>query len=101
MAGNKRIPYGLHYSRVILKMVATLLLKITFYSIELLLNTDTYHRYNGAGVGYYIIMSVICKAIHLAGGWGATAPRLLFIKALCLIKVRGKVHPRRPTRLGI
>ena len=53
MAGNKRMPYGLHYSLVILKNVATLLLKITFYSIELLLNTDTDHRYNGAGVGYY------------------------------------------------
>jgi len=35
----------------------------------------------------------------LAGGWGATAPRLLFIKALALIKVRGEVHPRRPPRL--
>ena len=53
MAGNKRMPYGQHYSLVILKNVATLLLKITFYSIELLLNTDTDHRYNGAGVGYY------------------------------------------------
>jgi hypothetical protein len=101
MAGNKRMPYGQHYSLVILKMVATLILAITIYSIELLLNTDTDHSYNGAGVGYYIIMSVICKAIPLAGGWGATAPRLLFIKALCLIKVRGEVHPRRPTRLGI
>jgi hypothetical protein len=101
MAGNKRMPYGLHYSRVILKMVATLLLIITYYSIDMLLKSGADYRYNDAGVGYYIIMSVICKAIPLAGGWGATAPRLLFIKALCLIKVRGKVHPRRPTRLGI
>ena len=53
MAGNKRMPYGLHYSRVILKMVATLLLKITFYSIDILLNTGADYRYNGAGVGYY------------------------------------------------
>ena len=53
MAGNKRMPYGQHNSLVILKMVATLILAITIYSIELLLNTDTDHSYNGAGVGYY------------------------------------------------
>jgi len=53
MAGNKRMPYGQHYSLVILKMVATLLLVITFYSIDMLLNTGADFGYNGAGVGYY------------------------------------------------